>query len=67
MSVPSHGDPDVPGDSQQEGGAEQGQQRPGHRLQTPPSHQGRELLSPYSSGNGVRVGYPTRMKSTHKK
>ena len=24
-------------------------------------------LSPYSTGNGVRVGYPTRMKSTQKK
>ena len=24
-------------------------------------------LSPYSTGNGVRVGYPTRMKSTPKK
>ena len=23
-------------------------------------------LSPYSTGNGVRVGYPTRMKSTEK-
>ena len=23
--------------------------------------------SPYSTGNGVRVGYPTRMKSTHTK
>ena len=29
-------------------------------------HQGCHL-SPYSTGNGVRVGYPTRMKSTHKK
>ena len=26
-----------------------------------------EELSPYSTGNGVRVGYPTGMKSTHKK
>ena len=26
-----------------------------------------EYLSPYSNGNGVRVGYPTRMKSTPKK
>ena len=25
------------------------------------------VLSPYSTGNGVRVGYPTRMKSTQKK
>ena len=26
-----------------------------------------EELSPYSTGNGVRVGYPTGTKSTHKK
>ena len=26
-----------------------------------------EELSPYSTGNGVRVGHPMRMKSTHKK
>ena len=26
-----------------------------------------KILSPYSTGNGVCIGYPTRMKSTHKK
>ena len=26
-----------------------------------------QVLSPYSTGNRVRVGYPSRMKSTHKK